>query len=446
MSDSERSLAGRPFRIATSSYSGLPDFHPDDPVDNAFLSANRTAQQDAISRLSVGFPAFDWYRESQRTSGGTPMVAPIASELFESLDAAEVVDRVVSSMENSNRVGFSTETMQFAAGDYTFPDVYQPTEPPTRMVDVGRVAAAMDEGHSLVRNAADLDSREWWPMLADIERAVGGLAQVNVYLTNGSHPGFGPHWDDHEVLVIQVEGSKLWQFHSPLDLSPIRPLMGPMVGDFVGDPVRAEKGDAVWVPRGWGHTVLATDCASTHLTIGIHRPMWLDVAQTTAQLLKRHPRSRGYVPIDLDAEVHSYDGTGIGTPAGFIQEFEEVFSNVRVDRMIAASHAQRRPRQASSLRATISTMLDESWSEATVRSGFVGGVWPFEPPAQGLRAVVAGGRCYSFAEDIAPAVARLADARPATAFDLSAELGGDDIAALEVIEAAVRSGFAQVVS
>lgn len=445
MTELERPLTTRPFKIVTATYSGLPDVEPFDDTTALWRAANRRAWDDSVERLSAGLIGIDWQDEANRTSGGSPRPVDVSGDLFRSLDAAAVVDRLLSESEHSSRVGFSTEELQFAAGAYTSPDVYVPTDPPTRLMDLGRVASAMDDGHGLVRNAADLDCREWWPLLEDIERALGALVQVNLYLTNGSHPGFGPHWDDHEVLVIQVEGSKIWQFHAPVDLSPVRPLTGPDVGDLAGDPIRIEAGQAIWVPRGWGHTVLPLDCPSTHLTFGIHRPMWTDIAQTVAQLLKRHPRARGYVPMDLRQPVLSYDGTGVGTAEGFVAEFDELFRNVSVDRMVAATHANRRGRPASSLRSTIHAMLGDAWDEVEVRSAFVGGVWPFEATEEGTTAVVGGARCYVFSSVIAPAMARLADSRPATAAQLAEFLDGDLTAAAEVVEAAVRSGFAQVV-
>jgi JmjC domain len=37
------------------------------------------------------------------------------------------------------------------------------------------------------------------------------LVQVNIYLTTGDAAGFQLHWDDHDVLIVQLAGEKTWE-------------------------------------------------------------------------------------------------------------------------------------------------------------------------------------------------------------------------------------------
>jgi ribosomal protein L16 Arg81 hydroxylase len=38
--------------------------------------------------------------------------------------------------------------------------------------------------------------------------------QTNIYLTPASNQGFRTHYDNHDVMVVQVEGEKLWRFYN----------------------------------------------------------------------------------------------------------------------------------------------------------------------------------------------------------------------------------------
>jgi hypothetical protein len=95
--------------------------------------------------------------------------------------------------------------------------------------------------------------------------------QVNAYAAWGDERGFGCHWDNHDVLVLQVSGRKHWLIKSepepsPLDKFDPASAPGPTSTEWSGHLC---AGDVLYVPRGWWHEVTPCGAPTLHLTVGI---------------------------------------------------------------------------------------------------------------------------------------------------------------------------------
>jgi hypothetical protein len=60
------------------------------------------------------------------------------------------------------------------------------------------VLSTIDELHSPIRDAA-----------SELERRLRTGVQANLYASWTARPGFGVHWDDHDVVVVQISGAKV---------------------------------------------------------------------------------------------------------------------------------------------------------------------------------------------------------------------------------------------
>ncbi len=141
--------------------------------------------------------------------------------------------------------------------------------------------ARLAEGASLVVDAID----EIYPPIRTaaeaLERFIGTPVQTNLYASWTEKEGFGRHWDDHDVVVVQQYGAKRWRLWEPTRQAPtFRDVDSPEEpeGEPVADVV-LHPGDVLYLPRGWWHSVTADQGSeSLHLTFGL-------VAQTGATLL-----------------------------------------------------------------------------------------------------------------------------------------------------------------
>lgn len=121
--------------------------------------------------------------------------------------------------------------------------------------------------------------------LADFVRALepvfSAQIQTNIYLTPPGAQGFRTHYDNHDVFVLQVSGSKKWRlYNTPVD----KPFRGegfePGVHD-VGEPEQEfllHAGDTVYIPRGMMHDADSfDDHSSLHITLGLVAKTWADL-------------------------------------------------------------------------------------------------------------------------------------------------------------------------
>ncbi len=141
--------------------------------------------------------------------------------------------------------------------------------------------ARLAEGASLVLDAIDEIHPPIRAVAEQLERFLGTPVQANAYASWTAKEGFGTHWDDHDVVVVQLRGAKRWRLYGPTRTAPTwRDIETPAepTGEPIADLVLT-PGDVLYLPRGWWHAVTADQgTESLHLTFGL-------VAHTGADLL-----------------------------------------------------------------------------------------------------------------------------------------------------------------
>ncbi|BBY44819.1 cupin [Mycolicibacterium celeriflavum] len=150
--------------------------------------------------------------------------------------------------------------------------------------------------------------RLWPPLIDFVRQAVDELghpAQANAYVTPPVNRGFDPHYDVHDVFVLQASGSKRWIVHEPVFEHPLssqpwtqhRAEIEERVADApVIDTVLSE-GDALYLPRGWVHSAQALEMTSIHLTIGVAPVTGVDVAGAVVDQLASSASFRESLPM-----------------------------------------------------------------------------------------------------------------------------------------------------
>ncbi len=97
---------------------------------------------------------------------------------------------------------------------------------------------------------------------------------VNGYYTARNQMGVNPHFDRHDVLAIQVHGSKRWYYREEDHVlcKAIRHQKVPAVDDsFTGwNSVLIEQGDVFYCPRGLWHFTRTEVQHSAHLAVGLY--------------------------------------------------------------------------------------------------------------------------------------------------------------------------------
>ena len=136
------------------------------------------------------------------------------------------------------------------------------------------------QGMSIVINSVELF---WLPvarLVADIESSLNLRASVNCYITPPDCATFAAHFDVHDVVVLQVAGSRPWCVYGVDKELPLPEMNKRVDHDALGEPVFErvfQPGDTLYLPRGQIHYAGAAELSSIHLTIGLYPIKWVDV-------------------------------------------------------------------------------------------------------------------------------------------------------------------------
>ncbi|AGI89052.1 Cupin 4 family protein [Streptomyces albidoflavus] len=167
----------------------------------------------------------------------------------------------------------------FQKGDEVHPAVYytdsvSPRGQSIPMVNMRSLGRLLDEGATLILDQANVfdptmevacRALQWWSH----ERV-----QVNAYLTTNDAAGFPLHWDDHDVVIVQLAGEKEWEVRGTSRPAPMYRDADPNstpTDEIVWSGVM-RTGDVMHIPRGHWHQATRTGSGSgksLHVTFGV---------------------------------------------------------------------------------------------------------------------------------------------------------------------------------
>jgi hypothetical protein len=171
-----------------------------------------------------------------------------------------------------------------------------------------KVLAAMADGATLVLQGLH---RNWPPLVefgSRLAAELGHPVQINAYVTPPQNQGFAPHYDVHDVFVLQVAGRKRWTIHEPVVRAPLEnqpwEKYRAAVTERAADPplldAVLEPGDALYLPRGTIHAAVAQGETSIHLTVGVHPITRYQLVRKLLELAQDDPALRTALPMALD--------------------------------------------------------------------------------------------------------------------------------------------------
>jgi ribosomal protein L16 Arg81 hydroxylase len=135
------------------------------------------------------------------------------------------------------------------------------------------------DGYSIVVHGVDNFSMSVAAFIQAMQLTFSCEVRANGYLTPARTQALNPHYDSHDVFILQIAGSKNWRIYHAAAACPLDGTVQPPFGrNELPDPreVTLKIGDLIYIPRGWVHDSDATDENSLHLTIGLHPTQWVD--------------------------------------------------------------------------------------------------------------------------------------------------------------------------
>jgi hypothetical protein len=143
-------------------------------------------------------------------------------------------------------------------------------------LDLARIHNDFADGYTIVLDGVERYTRAIASLARSIEVELNFPTQVNAYITPPASQGLAAHYDDHDLLVLQIQGSKVWHLYGDVDVPPheLRREKKSVATESLPLPtdLRLEVGDVLYVPRGRVHAAETDSQPSVHLTVGIHAP------------------------------------------------------------------------------------------------------------------------------------------------------------------------------
>lgn len=258
---------------------------------------------DPLGYLIAPVTADEFFtRYYEREALAAPHGAP---RRFDGLFSIDDADRVVTSTDlREGQLDLADASRTLKRSDYIDAAGY---------VDRGAVADLHRAGATIILQQA----HQLEPSLGRYCRALESLfsahVQTNLYLTPPNAQGFRTHYDNHDVLVIQVAGEKAWRlYEKPIDT----PYRGEefQAGKYQPGELKQEfvlkAGDCAYVPRGLMHDAVTSGREpSLHITVGLITRTWADLLlEAVSEAALRTPELRrslpaGYARRDFDRDA-----------------------------------------------------------------------------------------------------------------------------------------------
>jgi ribosomal protein L16 Arg81 hydroxylase len=87
-------------------------------------------------------------------------------------------------------------------------------------LDLVRIRNDFADGYTIVLGGVERFVRAIASLAHSIEVELNFPIQVNAYITPPASQGLVPHYDDHDVLILQIQGSKIWHLYDGPDVPP----------------------------------------------------------------------------------------------------------------------------------------------------------------------------------------------------------------------------------
>jgi bifunctional lysine-specific demethylase and histidyl-hydroxylase NO66 len=156
--------------------------------------------------------------------------------------------------------------------------------------DGQRIRDLVRQGYTLTVNGLQKFSTGVFRLCSGLESELSCRINANAYLTPPSSQGLKSHFDDHDVIVLQIQGEKDWLVYGRYCETPHLPTNIELPADAtprLRTTLRA--GDSLYVPRGFVHSAAATGQPSLHVSVGIFPPTVADLVKYTVAELADTP-------------------------------------------------------------------------------------------------------------------------------------------------------------
>jgi len=137
-----------------------------------------------------------------------------------------------------------------------------------------------------------------------LEHELGIKIRTSLYLTPENSQGYGVHTDRHDVLALQLNGTKIWKVKFADEILP-SVYDGSVLSSNWEEGVQEihlKAGDFFYCPRGLAHDVYTADESSIHYTLGFQPIYGYKALGVIGDMAYENPFFRKALPNNLSSE------------------------------------------------------------------------------------------------------------------------------------------------
>jgi ribosomal protein L16 Arg81 hydroxylase len=235
------------------------------------------------------------------------LVAPISDQEFRQLlaerrfahfptDDATRFDSLLTSttlLELLAKAPQSPEGIQVTGNRKTVPPMLFTTN--TGTLDSGRLLKLLESNHSLLIRRLENRSDSIARLTRSIRNELQERVSVVAILTNGPGGAFNVHFDPYDLIVLQIEGAKVWRVHAEAFIDPVKDLTIPEPPSREAPKIferSLRKGEALFLPAGSWHECENDSERSLHIAFLLEPPCGYSVLKTLTKNLLNNPTFR----------------------------------------------------------------------------------------------------------------------------------------------------------
>lgn len=146
--------------------------------------------------------------------------------------------------------------------------------------------------------------RHWPPVAAlcrSLEAKLRHPVNATMFLTPKDSQGAEIHYDNVDVFILQIHGTKHWRIYKPTVWLPLKETADPIPAEDTVEPIQEfdlHPGDLLYMPRGYPHEAFTSDCSSLHITVAVPVLRWADLlGAALAQVSHEDAHLRQALPV-----------------------------------------------------------------------------------------------------------------------------------------------------
>ncbi len=295
-----------------------------------------------------------------------------------------------------------------------------------RALDIERMFGCYRDGATVILNQAQF----YVPRLSEacrlLTHELGFRVSSNVYITPPGSAGFVRHHDDHEVLILQTIGSKLWTVYQNDGVEAVE--------------LRLGTNDLLYLPRGTDHAARAgSKEASVHVTFGMFPPYGFNLVEQLATLAQQDPIFKNAMP---PASIES--ASDIGFQKEFAARILTLFEENGIAGLIAGCYRQVAKNQSLGWPGRFSEHLALGDISGQTVVSLRRGILFTTIKSQGSIEVHFAGRTIRFPLFLESCLKQLSNGTPVAIQDLAGLIS--EAGKIEFVQSLVKSGFLEILS